>query len=101
FGISSLEDVRKRVFHNAKAISSDQTVSEAFEEEFKESSSLFNKIPWFKEGVSKAQSKAPIFNWLSKNAQGLPVVSKFSGMISSLEYSLVKNYIVCFDDMER
>lgn len=101
FGSSSLEDVRKRVFHNAKAIGSDEKVSKAFEEEFKESSSLFNKIPWLKEGMSKAQSKAPLLNWLTKNAQGLPVVSKFSGVISSLEYSLVKNYIVCFDDMER
>lgn len=101
FGSSSLSDVRKRVFHNAKAISSDEKVGKAFDEEFKESSSLFNKIPWFKEGVSKAQSKAPLLSWFSKNSQSLPVVSKFSGMISSLEYSLVKNYIVCIDDMER
>lgn len=101
FGVSSLEDVRKRVFHNAKAISSDEKIDQAFDEEFKESTSLFDKIPWFKEGISKAKSKAPLFNWLSKNSQSLPVVSKFSGMISSLEYSLVKNYIVCIDDMER
>lgn len=101
FGSSSLSDVRRRVFHNAKAISSDEKVGKAFEEEFKESSSLLNKIPWFKEGVSKAQSKAPLLSWFSKNSQSLPVISKFSGMISSLEYSLVKNYIVCIDDMER
>ncbi|MBO2672011.1 P-loop NTPase fold protein [Shewanella algae] len=101
FGSSSLSDVRKRVFHNAKAISSDEKVGKAFDDEFKESSSLFNKTPWIKEGVSKAQSKAPLLSWFSKNSQSLPVVSKFSGMISSLEYSLVKNYIVCIDDMER
>jgi hypothetical protein len=101
FGSSSLDDIRKRVFHNAKAISSDETVDEAFEVEFNESSSLFNKIPWVKEGLSKAQSKAPLINWFSKNSQSLPFVSKFSGMISSLEYSLVKNYIVCIDDLER
>jgi hypothetical protein len=101
FGNSSLDDVRKRVFHNAKAISSDEEVDEAFEYEFNESSSLFDKIPWVKEGVSKAQSKAPFINWFSKNSQNIPFVSKFSGMISSLEYSLVKNYIVCIDDMER
>lgn len=101
FGSSSLDDVRKRVFHNAKAISSDEKVGETFEDEFNKSSSLFNKIPWIKEGMSKAQSKAPLINWLSKNSQSLPVVSKFSGMISSLEYSLVKNYIVCIDDLER
>ncbi|MGF0335117.1 P-loop NTPase fold protein [Ectopseudomonas toyotomiensis] len=101
FGSSSLDDVRKRVFHNAKAIGSDEKVGETFEDEFNKSSSLFNKIPWVKEGMSKAQSKAPLINWLSKNSQSLPVVSKFSGMISSLEYSLVKNYIVCIDDLER
>jgi hypothetical protein len=101
FGSSSLEDVRKRVFHNAKAISSDEKVSKAFEEEFKESSSLLNKIPWLNVGISKVQSKAPFLNWFSKGAQSLPAVSKFSGLISSLEYGLVKNYIVCFDDMER
>lgn len=101
FGNSSLDDVRKRVFHNAKAISGDETIDQAFEDEFNESSSLFNKIPWVKEGVSKAQSKAPLINWFSRNSQSLPFVSKFSGMISSLEYSLVKNYIVCIDDMER
>ena len=101
FGSSSLDDIRKSVFHNAKAISSDDTVDKAFEAEFNESSSLFNKIPWIKEGLSKAQSKAPIVNWFSRNSQSLPFVSKFSGMISSLEYSLVKNYIVCIDDLER
>lgn len=101
FGSSSLEDVRKRVFHNAKAISSDETVDKAFEVEFNESSSLFNKIPWVKDGLSKVQSKAPFINWFSKNSQSLPFVSKFSGMITSLEYSLVKNYIICIDDLER
>lgn len=101
FGSSSLDDIRKQVFHNAKAISSDAVVDEAFEKEFNESSSLFNKIPWVKEGLSKAQSKAPILSWFSKNSQSLPFISKFSGMISSLEYSLVKNYIVCIDDLER
>ena len=101
FGSSSLNDIRKQVFHNAKAISSDEVVDQAFESEFNESSSLFKKIPWVKEGLSKAQSKAPFLSWFSKNSQSLPFVSKFSGMISSLEYSLVKNYIVCIDDLER
>lgn len=101
FGSSSLDDVRKRVFHNAKAISNDDRVDEVFEREFNESSSLFNKLPWVKEGLSKAQSKAPLINWFSKNSQNIPLIGRFSGIITSLEYSLVKNYIVCIDDMER
>lgn len=101
FGSSSLDDVRRQIFHNAKAISSDEIVGKAFEDEFNKSSSLFNKAPWVKAGLSNVQKKAPLISWFSKNSQSLPFVSKFSGMISSLEYSLVKNYIVCIDDLER
>lgn len=101
FGSSSLEDIKKQVFHNAKSISSDEVIDEAFEAEFNESSSLINKVPWVKESLSKAQSKAPIISWFTKNSQSLPFISKFSGMISTLEYSLVKNYIICIDDLER
>jgi len=101
FGSSSLGDIRKSVFHNAKAISNDERLDESFEREFNESSSLFNKAPWIKAGLDKVQNKAPMINFFSKNSQNIPVISKFSGMISSLEYSLVKNYVVCIDDMER
>lgn len=45
FGSSSLEDIKKQVFHNAKSISSDEVIDEAFEAEFNESSSLINKVP--------------------------------------------------------
>lgn len=101
FGSSSLNDIRKQVFHRAKAITSDENVINAFDAEFGKSSSLLNKVPWFKEGLSQAQRKAPIINWFSKNSQSLPFISKFSEAINSLEYSLVKNYIVCIDDIER
>ncbi len=101
FGISSLDAIRRQVFHNAKAISNDEVIDQAFENQFNESSSLFNKIPWIKEGLSKVQSKATNLSNLSKYSQSLPFVSKYSGIISSLEYSLVKNYIVCIDDLER
>ncbi|MGB5159190.1 MAG: P-loop NTPase fold protein [Desulfobacterales bacterium] len=101
FGKSSLDDVRKSIFHSAKSITTDSKIEESFEQEFKESSSLFNKIPWLKDGVDKAQRKAPFLSRLLDFTHKIPYVDKFSSMLSSLEYGLVKNYVVCFDDMER
>jgi len=101
FGCSSLDDVRKNIFHKAKEIHNDDSLDKSFAQEFTESTSLFSKAPWIKHGLEKAHKKAPLLGWLSKNAQNIPVVGKFSSIISSLEYSLVKNYVVCIDDMER
>lgn len=101
FGSSSLEDVRKRVFHNAKAIGSDKAVNQAFDNEFNESNLLSNKLHWVHGGIEKIKRKLLSLNGFSRKSQSLPIVSKYSGLISNLEYSLVKNYIVCIDDMER
>ena len=101
FGKTSLSDVKKSLFHSAKPISSGAKIETAFDDQFAHSSSLFNHLPWIKDGIKKTQSKAPLLSWLTKNAQNIPVVKKFSNMISSFEYSLVNNYIICFDDLER
>lgn len=101
FGNSSLEDIRKKVFHNAKAITSNENIDETFSSQFSESTSLFERLPWIKSGLNKAQSKVPLIGFISKYSQNIPFIEKFSGMISSLEYGLVKNYIICIDDIER
>lgn len=101
FGKSSLNDVKKSLFHNAIPISSDSKIEMAFDEEFINSSKLLNKVPWVKESISKVHEKAPWFNWLSKNSHHVPILGKFSNIISNLEYGLVKNYVICFDDLER
>lgn len=87
FGKSSLEDVRKSVFHNTTPIRPDDQVKEAFETIYDKSSRLLHKIPWLGK--------------ISEHSQNIPLVGKMSGLISSLEYSLVDNYIICFDDLER
>lgn len=101
FGNSSLSDIRGRVFRNAKAIGTNEEVDSVFSKEFDASSSLFNRVPWVKEGLDKGHRKSPFLNWLTRHSDNLPIVNKYSGMISSLEYGLVKNYIVCIDDIER
>ncbi len=87
FGKTSLSDVRKSIFHSIKPISSDVEIKKIFEGKFSNPSSLLNLAPWM--------------GWVAKNAQNIPYVGNFSNMISSIEYSLVDNYIICFDDLER
>ncbi len=101
FGKSSLDDVRKSVFHSAKPICEDVQIKKAFTKSYDESSKLFNKAPWLNEWADKTKKKVPFLSWVSKNAQHIPIIGKFSGLISTLEYYLVNNYIICFDDMER
>ncbi len=87
FGKKSLSDVRKSIFHSAKPISSDTKIKKGFKGQFANSSGLLNL--------------APRANWLTKNVQNIPAIGQFSNMISSAEYSLVDNYVICFDDLER
>jgi hypothetical protein len=101
FGKTSLLDVKKSLFHSAKPISSDGDIETAFDDQFSHSSSLLNRVPWIKDGINKVQPKTPWLSWLTMSAQNIPVISKFSNVISSLEYSLVNNYVICFDDLER
>lgn len=101
FGQSALEGVRSKIFHQARAIQTNATVEKAFDENFSESTSLLDRAPWVREGISKVKQKAPWLGWLSRHANSVPLVAQFSGLIGSVEYGLVDNYIVCFDDLER
>jgi len=101
FGKTSLLDVKQSLFHSAEAISSNAEIEAEFNRQYFRSSSLLNRLPWMSGGIKKIQSRAPLFNALTKSAQYFPVFGKFSNMISSIEYSLVNNYIICFDDLER
>ncbi len=87
FGKKSLSDVRKSIFHSAKSIKSGAEIEKLFKGKFTNSSSLLNLVPWV--------------NRVTQGAQNIPVVGEFSNMISSFEYSLVDNYVICFDDLER
>ncbi|CCK74948.1 conserved hypothetical protein [Oleispira antarctica RB-8] len=101
FGKTSLSDVKKSLFHSAKPISSDNDIESAFENQFTNTSGLLNRLPWIKDGIKKTHSKTPWLSWFTKNAQNIPVVGKFSNIISNLEYSMVNDYVICFDDLER
>ncbi|GGX48698.1 P-loop NTPase fold protein [Saccharospirillum salsuginis] len=101
FGQSSLEGVKAKVFQQARAVQAKDVIEKAFDESFSESTSLMDRVPWIREGLSKAKRRSPWLGWFSKHADSIPYLTKFSGLIGSVEYGLVQDYIVCFDDLER
>ncbi|EMB4717934.1 hypothetical protein I4510_04830 [Klebsiella pneumoniae] len=110
FGKNSLQDIKKSIFHSAKAISSKEQVENEMRKQLETASSLFNHVPWLKDNlfvtyvnqaffwIKKAVAKIGV---VSRHADSIPYVNKALGVVSTLEYALVNNYIICFDDLER
>ena len=101
FGKKSLSEVKKSIFHNATPITTDSELKSEFDLQFKESSKLFNKVPWLRDSYTKVKNNTSWLGRFTKHSDSLPYLDKFSGLISTLEYGLVNNYVICFDDLER
>lgn len=101
FGKASLADIRASVFQSAKSIATKDNIQRKFDEELESSTSLLKLTPWVREATETAWGKAPLIGWLTNLARSTPFTDKYSGIIAALEYGLVKDYIVCFDDLER
>lgn len=101
FGKASLADIKASIFQSAKSIASNENIEQKFDEELESSTSLLKLTPWVREATEKARGKAPFIGWLTNLARSTPFTDKYSGIIASLEYGLVKDYIICFDDLER
>ncbi len=101
FGKSSLADVRAAVFQNAKPISTAERIEQAFDEELTSSTTLLQRVPWICNASNIVRGKSTLLGWLTNLARSTPFTDKYSGIIASIEYGLVKNYIICFDDLER
>lgn len=101
FGKTSLADIRASVFQSAKPIATNDNIKRKFDEELESSTDLLKLTPWVREATEKVRGKAPFIGWLTSLARLTPFTDKYSGIIASLEYGLVKDYIICFDDLER
>ncbi|WCP68127.1 hypothetical protein LYZ37_05220 [Vibrio tubiashii] len=73
FGLEGLNELQSRVFYNARSMSQKKG-----------------------EAVVKNNLKR-----VGNIAKHIPQVSKFSGAISAIENSLVNDYLICIDDLER
>jgi hypothetical protein len=101
FGKGSLADVRASVFQNAKPLSPVEQVDAEIDNRLSEATRLRDRLPWIRSATNLAKEKAPFLGWLSRTAQSAPFTDKFAPLLTALEYSLVGNYLICIDDLER
>jgi hypothetical protein len=101
FGKSSLADVRSSVFQNARPLSPEAAVDAEIDKRLSEATRLRDRLPWIRTATDLAKEKAPFLGWLTRTAKAAPFSDKFAPLLSTLEYSLVGNYLICVDDLER
>ncbi len=100
FGKTSLSDVKKSMFYS-EPINSDAKIEKASKNQSASLSSLTNLQHCMKKVINKVRSKALSLNLFVKDYQDILAAEKFSNIISGFEYSLIDNYVICFDDLER
>lgn len=99
FGKNSLLDLKKDVFHFATAIKKDK-VKLSFIHQTEVACSIYSYIPWLNP-KEKIVHKIPFIKSLMKYADNTPLLFRATNAIANLEYSLINNYLICFDDLER
>jgi len=62
---------------------------------------LYKYAPWIKDLKEGINSKVSFLGRFTKFSKELPYLKQIAPLISTAEYGLVKNYIICFDDIER
>ena len=80
FGKTSLTDLKSSIFQSGEPIEPKQ--------EIKRQENLLHR----------AGSR---FNSITRYGKNIPGFDRFSRLANSLEYWLVENYVICFDDLER
>ncbi len=101
FGKSTLAEVRASVFQNARPLSSEAAVDEEIDRRWTEATRLRDRLPWVRSAGDLVREKAPFLGWLTRTAKSAPFTDKFAPLLTTLEYSLVGNYLICIDDLER
>lgn len=101
FGKNSLSEIKSSVFQSAKAIAPQETIIRAFELELQKADDRYSKFVKFRGVFNFLKNRSSPLGKLTGAAKKLPVLDKFSSFLSVVEYNLVDNYVVCFDDIER
>lgn len=66
-----------------------------------EATRLRDRLPWIRSAGDLVKEKAPFLGWLTRTAKSVPFTDRFAPLLATLEYSLVGNYLICIDDLER
>lgn len=101
FGKTSLAEVRASIFQSGVPLAPDAEIQKQFQETYDESTKLLKSVPWLDGAKTKLSRKVRIARWITDLARSTPYTDKYARLIATLEYKLVNNYLICFDDLER
>ena len=101
FGKSSLLDVRASIFQSARQISTFEKIERNSNQHLGDPAGLLTRVPWVRDANDKFKARSWPINWLTNLARSIPQSDKQNGIIASLQYKLVRDYIVCFDGLEH
>jgi len=98
FGLNSLVELKSRIFQTGKILQSPEQVKKELEDSYQSE----NEILRFMLGMnSGSQDILRHLRSLFNIGKIMPASKQFSPLIDLLEYGLIKNYLICLDDIER
>jgi hypothetical protein len=98
FGLHGLSELKSRIFRVGKILKTKQEV----EKELEISSQKENQVLRILLDMrSSGQNLLRSLGQISQIAKFLPQSKDFSSIIDLAEYSLINNYLICLDDIER
>jgi len=98
FGLHGLSELKSRIFSVGEILKTEKEV----EQELKTSSENENRIlRILLDTKSSGLSSLRFWGQKIQNAKLLPQSKGFSSIIDLVEYSLINNYLICLDDIER
>jgi hypothetical protein len=100
FGLRNLAELKSKILSSGQLLNSKNIQEEI--KEIEEASKSENQIFRAMLGIkSSGQNWLRAFSQQTQWGKLLPQAQGYSSLINSLEYSLISNYLVCIDDIER
>lgn len=98
FGLNDLKETRSKIFQKGIPLRPTDEMQKEFEESEKEQNKMLNLVPAI---INLAKNNAPRLGFLSRLSKEIPYFNQAASIITTMEYGLIKNYLICFDDLER
>jgi len=98
FGLNDLTETRTKIFQCGVPLKSESEMEREFDETTKTQNKLLKFVPALKKYT---KDNVPRLGRIIGMGKDLPYVKEVASIITAIEHGLVKNYLICFDDLER
>ncbi|EKU96249.1 hypothetical protein Lepto7375DRAFT_0234 [Leptolyngbya sp. PCC 7375] len=98
FGLHGLSELKSRIFRVGKILKTRKEVEKELEDSSQEENQILRAVLNMR---SSGQNLLRSLGQISQISKFLPQSKNFSPIIDLVEYSLINNYLICLDDIER